>query len=75
MMTLMLAQINGEAVISAVIWIICLGVVFWLLNWLIDYVSVPEPFAKIVRIILAVAAVILLINVILSIAGHPLIRW
>lgn len=72
---LLLAQISGSAVVSALIWIIVLGIVFWLLFWLIGYVGLPEPFNKVARVILAVAAVIVLINCLLMLAGHPIIRW
>jgi len=33
---------------------------------------VPEPFAKVARGIVAVVAVIFLINILLSFLGHPL---
>lgn len=71
----LLAQISGSAVVNALIWIIVLGVVFWLLFWLIGYVGLPEPFNKVARVILAVAAVIVLINCLLMLAGHPIIHW
>lgn len=71
----LLAQISGSAVVSALIWIIVLGIVFWLLWWLVSYVGLPEPFNKVARVILAVAAVIVLINCLLSLAGHPLVHW
>ncbi len=69
-----LAQVivSGPSIISAIIWIVVYGLIFWLLWWLIAYIAPPEPFAKIARVILALAAVILLINVLLGIAGHPL---
>ncbi len=70
-----LAAIDGQQLIQTVIWIVAIGLIFWLLTWLISYVGLPEPFAKIARIILAVAAVIFLINVILGLAGHPMINW
>lgn len=71
----LLAQISGSAVVNVLIWIIVLGVVFWLLFWLIGYVGLPEPFNKVARVILAVAAVIVLINCLLMLAGHPIIHW
>lgn len=70
-----LGLISGEGVISALVWLICIGLIFWLLFWLIGYVGLPEPFAKVAKVILAVASVLVLINVILSIAGHPIVRW
>lgn len=69
------AAISGEAVVSAVIWVVCLGVVFWLLNYLIDYVSLPAPFSKVAKVILMIAAIVLLINVLLTLAGKPMIVW
>lgn len=72
---LMLAQISGSALVSAVIWIIIAAVIFWLLNWLVGYIGVPEPFNKVIRVVIAIAAVLILINALLTIAGHPLIVW
>jgi hypothetical protein len=71
-MQLMLAAISGESLIQSLVYLICIGVVFWLLWWLLDYCKVPEPFNKVGRIILAVAAVLVLINILLGLAGRPL---
>lgn len=71
----LLAAISGDAILSGLIWIIIMGVVFGLLWWLINYISLPEPFAKVARVILALAAVLLLINVLLGWAGHPLVEF
>jgi uncharacterized protein YhhL (DUF1145 family) len=70
-----LAVISGSAVLNLLIWLVCIGLVFWLIWWLISFVNLPEPFAKIARVILAVAGVVVLINVLLEIAGHPFMRW
>jgi len=73
--TMMLAQVSGDSVIHAMIYLIVLGVIFWLIWWLLSYIGLPAPFDKVARVILALAAVVVCINVLLSIAGHPLIRW
>ena len=70
-----LAVISGEAVINNLVWLIIVGLIFWLLYWLIGYLAPPEPFNKVLRAILVVAAVIVLIGFLMSLAGHPLIRW
>lgn len=75
MLALFLAVVSGPAVIHTLIWLIVVGLIFWLLLWLISYAGLPEPFAKVARVILAVAAVILIINVLLGLAGSPLIAW
>lgn len=70
-----LAAISGENVLTALIWIVVAGVIFWLVTWLISYVGLPEPFAKVAKVIVAVVAVVFLINAILTIAGKPFINW
>jgi len=47
---------------SLLISIVIMGCIFAILWWLIDYVGLPEPFHKVARVILAVAAVVWLIN-------------
>jgi hypothetical protein len=71
----MLMQISGDVLVHSVIYLIVLGLIFWLLWWLVGYINPPEPFRKVAQVILAVAAVLVCINVLLSMAGHPLVRW
>jgi len=71
----LLGAISGDTLVQAVIWVVVAGVIFFLLGWLIDYVAVGEPFNKVAKIIVAVAAVIVLINALLTLAGKPFINW
>lgn len=71
----LLATVNGKDLVGAVLWIIAMGVCFWILWWLCDYVKIPEPFNKVVRVILAIAAAIFLINIIMGLVGEPFIKW
>lgn len=70
-----LAVVSGDSLVSAVIWIVISGLVFWICTWLITYIGIPEPFNKVARAAVAIIAVILLINAILAIAGKQFIRW
>jgi hypothetical protein len=54
---------------------IVLGVIAWLLFWLIDYCALPEPINKVVRVILVIAIVVVLINFLLGLVGQPFIQW
>lgn len=74
-MNTLLAVISGAGIVHIIIWLIVAGLIFWLLSWLIAYVGLPEPFAKVAKVILAVAAVILIINALMSMAGTPFIAW
>ena len=63
--------LNADSMIRIVIWLVCIGLIFWLLWWLISYVGLPEPFLKVARVVLALAGVIVLIKILLSLAGTP----
>lgn len=68
-------MISGSALLSLLILIIVAGLIFYLLWWLIGYCGLPEPFNKVARVILAIVAVIFLINVLLQVGGMtPLVR-
>jgi len=74
-MTAILAEISGSALLNAVIWIIVAGVIYWLVMWAIDKIGVPEPFHKVLMVVVILAVLIILVNALLTIAGHPFIRW
>jgi hypothetical protein len=73
--TPVLAAISGSALMTMVIWIIVAALICWLLWWLIGYVGLPEPFNKIARVIVAVIAVVICINALLTLVGKPFINW
>ena len=66
--------ISIEAVVSLFIYLLCGGLIFWLLFFLLNYIAPPEPFNKVLRVMLMVCAVLVLIGVLLSFMGHPVVR-
>ena len=60
--------------ISTLISIIVVGVIVWLLLYLIDYVGLPEPFNKVAKIIVVVIAVVWLISVLLPFIGSTSVK-
>lgn len=74
-MNALLAAISGQALIQLVVWVVVIGLIFSLLLWLIAYCELREPFAKVARVILAVAAVLILINLLLGLVGSPIVSW
>lgn len=75
MNSLTLAAITGQQLVNTVIWIIIVALIFWILTWAIGYIGIPEPFNKVIRVILAVFAALVLINVLLGLAGHQIVKW
>lgn len=63
--------VSTDQMINLVIWLVCIGMIVWLLWFLLDYAKVPEPFNKIAKVLLMLFAVILLIRIILKFAGNP----
>ena len=62
-------MISLSGAVTIVVYLVVAGLVFWLLNWLLNKVAPPEPFRKIADIILAVLAVMVVIGILLSLVG------
>lgn len=71
----LIAANSGSGLLSILIQIIVAGLIFWLLLWLLTFVGLPEPFMKVAKVILAVVAVIFVINLLLSLTGSAFIQW
>ncbi len=69
----LLAAISLGGLVPLLINIVVVGLILWLLFWLVTYVGLPEPFAKVAKVILAVVAVIWLINLLLGLTGNAFI--
>ncbi len=71
----MLSVINGDAIVSAVIWIVVAALIYFVVMWGIEKIGIPEPFHKIAIALVVLMVVVLLVNALLTIGGHPFIRW
>jgi hypothetical protein len=58
-----------QTLLYLVIYILILGLVFWLLHYVISMLPIPEPFATVARVILGVVAVIIVILLLLQLVG------
>lgn len=63
---------GGGDLVNILVQLVVVGLILWLLLWFIGWVGLPEPFAKVAKVIIGLVALIFLINVLLSIGGHPL---
>jgi len=52
-----------------VVYILIVGLIFWLLNYLVDAIPLPEPFNKVAKVVLLVAAVLIVIILLLQALG------
>jgi ABC-type multidrug transport system permease subunit len=66
-------MIAGSTLLSLLVSVVIAGLIFWLIWWFVGYVNPPEPFNKVIRVILGLVALVYLINILLSISGHPVL--
>lgn len=57
------------ALLPLLVYIVVVGVVAWLLFWIIDFVALPEPFNKVAKVVVALFAIIFLIDILLGLTG------
>jgi heme A synthase len=63
-----------SGLLSLLVTLVVAALIFWLIWWFIDYVGVPEPFNKVIRVVIGLVALIFLINLLLGGIGHPIFR-
>ena len=68
-------NLSLSALVEVIIYLLIVGGVLWLLLWLVGYIGLPEPFAKVAKIIIMVVGVLICINVLLSFAGSPIFNF
>lgn len=58
-----------EGLLSIVIYLVVIGLIFWLIWWFIGYVGLPEPFNKVARVVVGLVALLVVIYLLLGLAG------
>lgn len=64
-------SVSVEGLISLVIYVVIIGLIFWCVWWFIGYVGVPEPFNKVIRVVLGLIALLVVVSILLSLIGRP----
>ncbi len=55
-----------------IIYLVVVGLIFWCIWWFIGFVGVPEPFNKVIQVVLGLVALIIVVNLLLGMVGSPL---
>jgi hypothetical protein len=61
--------------IELLITLVIAGLVFYLLFWFIGYIGLPAPFDKVARVIIALIALVFLLNLLSGFGGHEFFNW
>jgi hypothetical protein len=60
---------SPEQLIWPLVYLVLMGLVFWLLWWFIGYIGLPEPFNKVARVLIGLVALLILIYFIFGYIG------
>lgn len=74
-MTLFFAAISGNTLLTAILWLVVGALIYFVLDWGIKRVGIPEPFNKIVQVLLVLFVVAVVINALLVLVGKPFIQF
>ncbi len=62
-------MISLSGAVQIIVYLVVCGLIYWLLAYLIDAVGLPDPFAKVAKVVLIVLAVLVAISILLSLVG------
>lgn len=68
-------MIEGSMLVNILVQVVIVGLIMWLLWWGLGKIGLPEPFNKVATVILVLITVVFLLNILLGLTGHPLVRW
>jgi len=55
--------------LALLVYVVVVGVAAWVIWWLIDFIGLPEPFNKVAKVIVALFAVVFLLDVLFGLVG------
>jgi hypothetical protein len=68
-------MIEGSALVKAFFYLVIWALIFAVLYWVTGQMSLGPPWDKAIKVLLALGAALVLINLLLGLIGTPLIRW
>lgn len=67
--------ISIESLVSTLIYLVIIALIFYVCWWFLGYVGVQEPFNKVLRVIIGLVALLIVVNILLGMAGHPIVTF
>ena len=65
---------TGAGLLHLLVYLVVVGLILWVCWWFISYIGLPEPFNKVARVLLALIALVIVVNLLLGLIGAPLFR-
>lgn len=57
------------ALINLIIWLLVVGIIYWLVIYVIQTIPIPDPPARFIKIALTVILVLVILNLLLNMIG------
>lgn len=54
---------NASSLFGLLVSLVIAGLIFWLVIWFVDYVGVPEPFNKVIKVVAGLFVLLYLVGV------------
>lgn len=58
-----------SALISLIIWLLVVGILYWLLIYVLDAIPIPDPANRIIKIVAAVVLALVILLALLDLLG------
>ena len=65
-------NIGLNGLLELIIYLVVVGLIFWCIWWFVGFVGVPEPFNKVIRVVMGLVALIIVVNLLLGMVGTPM---
>ena len=65
---------DAHSLVMLLVWIVIIGMIFYVMWWGLGQIALPEPFDKIARAVIIIVTVLLLINALLGLTGSASFR-
>lgn len=60
-----------QGLLYLVIYVCIIALIFWVIWWFVGYIGIPEPFNKVIRVIIGLVALLVVIYLLLGLLGPP----
>lgn len=66
--------LSAHMLIMLLVQLVIGGLILYLCFWFVNYIAPPEPVKKVALVIIALFAFLWLVNLLLTLGGHPFIN-
>ena len=66
---------NTSWLLGLIVALVIAGLLFWLVIWFVDWVGLPEPFNKVVKVLVGLVVLLYVASILLGGVSPPMHYW